>query len=63
MKNVDFPSGFARVRARGDDYFGQVGKVIGEDASASGHWITLEIDDEEIIFERGELAPCPAPAG
>lgn len=57
---AEFPSGYARVIAR-DQYQGKIGKVICEEAEASGVWFTLELDGLEIMFERHELISCPAP--
>lgn len=58
---ADFDSGWARVISREDEFHGKVGKFICEEIEPSGTWITLEIDGVEILFERWEVMPCPAP--
>lgn len=59
----DFEIGYwARVIARDASYHHRQGQVIDVEYGRDDNvWITLSIDGEEIMFERRELIPCPAP--
>lgn len=68
MDNFDpidkFESGWARVKIRSDEHYGRVAEIIAEEEDSAGNvWFTLQIDDEEIIYEARQLAACHPPKG